>query len=304
MNYETIEYQVKAQIATITLNRPAQLNAYSVSMQRELVNAFDVIDADDNVRAVIVTGAGKAFCAGLELSKGAAAFDPHTMEQDTPGQEPRFNPDGTPNYDAESNRDIGGLLTMRIFKCLKPVIAAVNGPAVGVGATMQLPMDIRLASESARFGFVFSKRGVVPEAMSSWFLPRIVSPSLALEWCFTGRLISAAEALQGGLVRSVHPPHELLAAAEALAHEIADHTAPVSVALTRQMMWRGLTEAHPLGAHRTESRLLIDRGMSRDTREGVASFLEKRAPQYPDQITTNMPASYPWWPPEVDEWQA
>jgi enoyl-CoA hydratase/carnithine racemase len=250
----------------------------------------------------VVTGAGRTFCAGFELSKGSEAFDPRTMDTEKQGADSRFAADGLPDYSSSSNRDIGGLLTLRIFRCLKPVIAAVNGPAVGIGATLQLPMDFRLASETARFGFVFSRRGVVPEAASSWFLPRIVSPSKALEWCFTGRLIDAKEALAGGLVRSVHPAGEVLSAAYELAREIADNAAPVSIALTRQMIWRGLGQAHPMQAHRIESRLLVDRGMSNDTREGVASFLEKRSPVYPDRVSLNMPPSFPWWPVADDSW--
>ena len=302
MSYETILYGVSNYVATITLNRPEKLNAYNALMQRELVSAFDAVDRDDEVRAVVVTGAGRAFCAGFELSKGAEAFDPRTLDEGKTLGESRFNADGSPHYSGASNRDIGGLLALRIFRCLKPVIGAINGAAIGIGATMQLPMDVRLASEDARFGFVFSRRGVVPEAASSWFLPRIVSPSKALEWCFTGRLIDAKEALGGGLVRSIHPDAELLPAAHALAQEIADNGAPVSVALTRQMIWRGLCLAHPMQAHRIESRLLVDRGMSQDTREGVASFLAKRPPAYPDRVSSEMPPSFPWWSRTDDEW--
>jgi enoyl-CoA hydratase/carnithine racemase len=302
MSFQTIILDVTGHIATITLNRPDKLNAYTVLMQQELVEAFDQIDANDTIRAVIVTGAGRVFCAGFELAKGSEAFDPRTMDTDKRGAESRFGTDGLPNYGSVSNRDIGGLLTLRIFRCVKPVIAAVNGAAVGIGATLQLPMDFRLASETARFSFMFTRRGVVPEAASSWFLPRIVSPSKALEWCFTGRLFDAKEALAGGLVRSIHAADDLLKAANELAREIADNAAPVSVALTRQMIWRGLGQTHPMQAHRVESRLLVDRGMSNDTREGVASFLEKRAPIYPDRVSQNMPRSFPWWTDTDDLW--
>jgi enoyl-CoA hydratase/carnithine racemase len=271
MQYETILYDVRHGVLTITLNRPERLNAFTGTMSQELVAAFDAADADDNVRVVIVTGAGRAFCAGADLAGGAEAFSRAAAE----GQVPR---------------DIAGLVALRIFRCLKPVIAAINGPAVGVGVTMTLPMDIRLASTEAKFGFVFTRRGIVPEAASSWFLPRIAGISRAMEWCATGRV----EAMQGGLLREVHTPEALLPAATALAREIADNTAPVSVALTRQMLWQGLGQSHPMEAHRLESRALYARGKTRDAAEGVTSFLEKRAPNYPDQISTGMPDFYPW----------
>jgi enoyl-CoA hydratase/carnithine racemase len=275
MQYETILYDVRHGVLTITLNRPERLNAFTGTMSQELVAAFDAADADDNVRVVIVTGAGRAFCAGADLAGGAEAFSRAAAE----GQVPR---------------DIAGLVALRIFRCLKPVIAAINGPAVGVGVTMTLPMDIRLASTEAKFGFVFTRRGIVPEAASSWFLPRIAGISRAMEWCATGRVFGAVEAMQGGLLREVHTPEALLPAATALAREIADNTAPVSVALTRQMLWQGLGQSHPMEAHRLESRALYARGKTRDAAEGVTSFLEKRAPNYPDQISTGMPDFYPW----------
>ncbi len=275
MQYETILYDVRHGVLTITLNRPERLNAFTGTMSQELVAAFDAADADDNVRAVIVTGAGRAFCAGADLAGGAETFSRAAAE----GQVPR---------------DIAGLVALRIFRCLKPVIAAINGPAVGVGVTMTLPMDIRLASTEAKFGFAFTRRGIVPEAGSSWFLPRIAGISRAMEWCATGRVFGAAEAMQGGLLREVHAPEALLPAATALAREIADNTAPVSVALTRQMLWQGLGQSHPMEAHRLESRALYARGKTADAAEGVTSFLEKRAPNYPDQISTDMPDFYPW----------
>jgi enoyl-CoA hydratase/carnithine racemase len=280
MSYANILYQVDDRTATITLNRPDKLNAFTRDMMREMIDAFDRVDADDHVRAVIVTGAGKGFCAGADLAAGAATFD---------------KADGSVDYSSEAARDSGGRLTLRIYQCLKPVIAAINGVAVGVGATMTLPMDIRLASDTARFGFVFSRRGIVPEAASSFFLPRIVGISRALEWCYSGRVFNAAEAKEAGLVRSLLPPDELLPAAQAIAREIADHTAPVSIALIRQMLWRGLSMQHPMEAHQIESRGIFARGRSADTAEGVTSFLEKRPAVFPNQVSKDMPDFFPWW---------
>lgn len=274
MLFTTILYDVKDGVLTITLNRPARLNAFTDTMAHELVAAFDAADSDDDVRAIIVTGAGRGFCAGADLGAGGGAFD----------------------YGSETApRDTGGLVSLRIFRCLKPVIAAINGPAVGVGVTMTLPMDIRLASSSAKLGFVFARRGIVPEAASSWFLPRIVGISRAMEWCATGRVFSPQEGLEGGLLRAVHAPEELLPAALALAREIADNTAPVSVALTRQMLWRAYGQNHPMEAHRLDSRAVFERGRTADAAEGVSSFLEKRAPVYPDKVSAGMPEFYPWW---------
>jgi len=301
MTYQDILYDVTDQIATITLHRPDKLNAFTRRMQEEMLDAFDTIDRDDDVRAVIITGAGRAFCAGADLSAGATAFDARSAQSWTGGGSP-FNADGTANYADPSIRDSGGLLTLRIFECLKPVIAAVNGPAVGIGATMLLPMDIRLSSSSAQFGFVFARRGVVPEAASSWFLPRIVPISKALEWCCTGRIFGAAEALDGGLVRSIHEPDDLLRAAYAIAAEIRDHSAPVSVALVRQLLWRVPVAQHPMAAHRIDSRLMLDRGMSADAREGIASFFEKRNAVYVDRVSADMPGSYPWWSDSESNW--
>ena len=287
MAYQQIDYRVADGIATITLHRPEKLNAYTRTMMAEMIAAFDAADGDDAVRCVIVTGAGRAFCAGADLSAGAQTFDYDTRA----GQ-------GALRYDQDAARDGGGRLTRRIFECLKPVIAAINGPAVGIGATMTLAMDIRLASDAARFGFVFARRGIVPEAASGFFLPRVVGISQALEWCYTGRVFDAAEAKAGGLVKEVVPAADLMARATALAREIADNTAPVSVALTRQMMWRGLGYRHPMEAHRIDSRAILSRGRSGDAREGVTSFLEKRAPAYPDRVSDDMPDFFPWWEEE------
>lgn len=278
-NFTEIRYEVADRVATITLHRPDQLNAFTVTMLRELVAAFDAADADDDVRAVIVTGAGRAFCAGADLAAGAKTFD---------HREARAQRPGVP-------RDGGGVLTLRIFECTKPVIGAINGAAVGVGVTMTLPMDIRLASTNARFGFVFARRGIVPEAASSWFLPRVVGISRAAEWVYTGRLFPAQEALDAGLVRSLHEPDDLLPAARALAAEIADHAAPVSVALSRQMIWRMLGATHPMEAHRVDSRAIAARGASADAAEGVTSFLEKRPARFPMRVSDGLPDVFPDW---------
>jgi len=290
MAFETITYEVAEQILTITLDRPDKLNAFNATMQRELIAAFDAADNDDQVRAIIVTGAGRAFCAGADLSSGADTFD-----RDARRGPVRRLADGRVDYSDPNIRDGGGQVTLRIFKCLKPVIAAVNGPAVGIGVTMQLAMDIRIASEAARFGFVFSQRGIVPEAASSWFLPRIVGISQALEWCYTGRVFPAQEALDGRLVSKVVPSDELLPAARALAREIATKTAPVSVALIRQMMWRMLGADDPMEAHKVDSRGIYARGRSEDVREGVMSFMEKRAPDFRNKVSSDMPDYFPWW---------
>src|SRR5579859_2190614 len=280
MAYETIKYEVAEQILTITLNRPDKLNAFNAAMQRELIEAFDQADRDDNVRAIIVTGAGRGFCAGADLSSGADTFDRDARR----GPVKRLA-NGKVDYSDPNARDGGGQVTLRIFKCLKPVIAAVNGPAVGIGVTMQLAMDIRIASEAARFGFVFSQRGIVPEAASSWFLPRIVGISQALSWCYSGEVFDAQEALKGRLVSEVVKPGELLPRARAIAREIADNTAPVSIALIRQMMWKMLGVDHPMEAHKVDSRGIYSRGASADVREGVTSFLEKRPAKFPQKVT-------------------
>jgi enoyl-CoA hydratase/carnithine racemase len=290
MSYETIKYEVADQILTITMNRPAKLNAFNAAMQREMIEAFDAADKDDNIRAIIVTGSGRAFCAGADLSSGADTFD-----RDARRAPVRRLANGHVDYSDPNARDGGGQLTLRIFKCLKPVIAAVNGPAVGIGVTMQLAMDIRIASEAARFGFVFSQRGIVPEAASSWFLPRIVGISQALEWCYTGRVFPAQEALAGRLVSKVVAPDELLPAARALAREIATKTAPVSIALIRQMMWRMLGADDPMEAHKVDSRGIYERGRSDDVKEGVMSFLEKRPANFRNNVSKDMPDYFPWW---------
>ena len=280
MAYQEIIYEVSEQIATITLNRPEKLNAFTNRMLKEIISAFDESDADDNVLAVIVTGAGRAFCAGADLSSGGETFAK-----------------GGSDVKATSGvmRDGGGLVSLRIFESKKPVIGAINGAAVGVGVTMTLPMDIRLASDQAKFGFVFAKRGIVPEAASSWFLPRIVGISQATEWCFTGRMISAAEAKEGRLVRSVHDASDLLGAARAIGREIAENTAPVSVALSRQMLWRMLGADHPMDAHRMDSRAINSRGASADAKEGVMSFLEKRPANFPVKVSDGLPDVFPDW---------
>lgn len=280
MNFNEIQYSVDGPVATITLHRPDKMNAFTNTMLKEIIAAFDLTDADDSVRAVIVTGSGRAFCAGADLSGGGETFAK-----------------GGSDVSARSGvlRDGGGLVTLRIFESKKPVIGAINGAAVGVGVTMTLPMDIRLASEHAKFGFVFAKRGIVPEAASSWFLPRIVGISQAAEWCYTGRILTAQEALDGRLVRSVHAADDLLPAARAIAMEIASGTAPVSVALTRQMLWRMLGADHPMEAHRVDSRAINSRGASDDAREGVLSFLEKRPAEFPVKVSDGLPDVFPDW---------
>lgn len=278
--YTQIRYEVSDSIATITLARPEKMNAFTGVMMRELLDVFDVIDADDAVRAVIVTGDGKAFCAGADLSSGAKTFD---------------DGDWSSTSDDSVRRDGGGQVTLRIFACKKPVIAAINGAAVGIGATMTLPMDVRLASSAARIGFVFTRRGIVPEACSSWFLPRVVGIARAAEWVYTGRILSADEAASGGLVRTVYAPDELLPAARALAREIADNTSGVSVALSRQMLWRMLGADHPMQAHRVDSRAIQLRGRSADAHEGVTSFLEKRPANFSDSVAASLPDVFPEW---------
>jgi enoyl-CoA hydratase/carnithine racemase len=281
--FTQIRLDIAERIATITLHRPEKLNAFTRVMMQEIIDALDITDADDEVRAVIVTGHGeRAFCAGADLTPegGGHVFSDPNLVDDL--SDPRV-------------RDGGGRLALRLFNSKKPLIGACNGVAVGVGATMQLPFDIRLASETARFGFVFARRGITPEAASSWFLPRLVGMQTALEWCLTGRIFDAQEALERGLVRSLHAPGELMEAARGIAREIADNTSAVSVAMTRAMLWRLSTEPHPMMAHRVDSRSIYRLSRSADAREGVASFLEKRAPAYPDRVSADMPDFYPWW---------
>lgn len=279
--YETLLYEIDDGVLTITLNRPDKLNAFNKGMGAELIDALDHADADDEVRAIIFTGAGRAYCAGADLSSGGDTFD-----RDVHG-------DGAVVNDV--HRDGGGLVSLRIYECIKPTIAAVNGAAVGVGLTSMLPMDIRIASENARFGMVFTRRGIVPEACSSYFLPRVVGISRALEWSYTGQVFDAAEALDGGLVRSVVPADELMTTARALATEIAHNTSALSVSLTRQMMWRMLGADHPMQAHKVDSRGIQYMGASADAKEGVESFLEKRAPNYSLKPSQDLPDYFPWW---------
>ena len=276
MDYEAIIYEVEDNILTITLNRPERLNAFNGQMSSEIHSALDRADADDNVKAIIFTGAGRGFCAGADLSSGSETFD---YESDGRG----IHPDG------------GGVLTLRLFECLKPVISACNGPAVGVGATMQCAMDIRMASDKARYGFVFSKRGIVPEACSSWFLPRCVGINTALEWAYSGRIFDAQEALEKRFVRSVHKENDLMPAARDLAHEFAEQTSSVSVTMIRHMMWKMLGADHPMEAHKIDSRGVYFTGKSEDAHEGVQSFLEKRPAEFSGKVSSDMPEFFPWW---------
>ncbi len=280
MDYTEIVYGVDERIATITLDRPERMNAFTPTMQAEMIDAFDRIDADDDVRVVIVTGRGRAFCAGADLGGGGATFDAVSQAGNKFRQAPR---------------DGGGQVTLRIYECTKPVIAAMNGSAVGIGVTMTLPMDIRVLADDAKVGFVFAGRGIVPEACSSWFLPRVVGINQALEWCLTARVFRAPEALAGGLVRSIHPADEVLAVARALAAEIVANAAPVSVALTRQMMWRMLGADHPMEAHKIDSRGVFVTGQLADAREGITAFFEKRPAEWSLKPSEDMPDFYPWW---------
>lgn len=286
MEYTQILYSVTDHVATITLHRPDRMNAFTATMAFELENAFQRADAEDDVRAIIFTGSGKAFCAGADLSMGADSFNYDDTKE---------------GEDLERIRDTGGVVSLAMYECRKPIICAINGAAVGIGATMSLAADIRLCSEKAKFGFVFARRGIVPEAASSWFLPRIVGMSQALEWMLTGRLFDAAEAKAGNLVKNVLPEAELMPAALALAHEIADNTSAVSVALIRQMLWRLSAADHPVEAHKIDSRGVYYTGKSGDAREGVMSFLEKRPAAFPDKVSENMPRFYPWWKPRKFE---
>jgi len=275
--YEQITTRIEDGVMVLTMNRPDRLNAFTGVMMNEMISACDEADANDDVRAIVVTGAGRAFCAGADLGSGGQTFDYKDGDAD------------------KIHRDGGGLLTLRIYELKKPIIAAVNGPAVGIGATMTLPMDIRLCSSEARFGFVFARRGIVPEACSSWFLPRAVGVNQALDWTLSGRIFPADEALQGRLVKAVYKPDELLPAAMAAAREIASNTSAISVTLTRHMMWRLLGADHPMAAHKIDSRGVQFTGKSPDAREGVTSFLEKRAPKFPGKVSTDMPSFVPWW---------
>jgi enoyl-CoA hydratase/carnithine racemase len=289
MNFETILYELEEKILTITLNRPDRLNAFTGQMMDELILAFKEAGQDDEVRVIIVTGAGRGFCAGADLGAGGATFNRD--------ENPR-SPKTEDKENLEWIRDGGGRTTLAIYDCPKPIIAAINGPAVGVGVTMTLAMDIRLASDKARFGFVFARRGLVPEAASSWFLPRIVGISKALEWTYSGRVFPAQEALEGGLVRSIHAEEDLLNIAKQLASEIIENTSPVSISMTRHMLWKMLGADHPMEAHKVDSRAIYELGKSKDVEEGVNSFLEKRSPNFPSKVSKDMPEFYPWWEPK------
>lgn len=280
MDFETLRIETDADgVLTLTLHRPDKLNAFTATMMRELLEVYDYVDREDAVRVVVVTGAGRGFCAGADLSGGGDTFD---VGRD--GEEPTSTP-----------RDGGGLVSLRIFDCKKPVIAAINGPAVGVGITQTLPMDVRLASEKAKFGFVFARRGIAPEAASSWFLPRVVGISKAMEWVATGRIFGPGEALAAGLVSEVLAPDALLPRAYEIAREIAVNTSPVSVALSRQMMWKMLCASHPMEAHRVDSKAIEFMGASPDAKEGVTSFLEKRPPRFALSVANDLPDFYPFW---------
>src|SRR4051794_2915642 len=276
--FEQIRYDVADGVLTITLDRPDRLNAFTGVMARELIEAFDRADADDDVRAIVVTGAGRGFCAGADLEAGGDTFNAAAQGREHEGEVPR---------------DGGGQVVLRIYESLKPVIAAINGPAVGVGITMTLPMDVRIVADSAKIGFVFVRRGITPEAASSWFLPRIVGISQAMEWVATGRVFDAQEALAGGLARSVHPAGEVLGVARELAREIADNAAPVSVAIARRLLWEMAGARHPMEAHKADSRAIFARGQSKDVVEGVTSFLEKRPPRFTDRVSDGLPELFP-----------
>lgn len=280
MTFETITYDVSDRILTITLNRPDRLNAFTPAMARDLIKAVDMADADDEVRVIVVTGAGRAFCAGADLAMGGETF-----KYDAGGKEP----------DWQAVRDIGGLVTLRFFNSRKPMIGAINGPAVGIGATMLLPMDMRLAARDAKMGFVFCRRGIVPDGGASWLLPRVVGLPQSLEWVLTGRVFAAEEGHRAGLVRSLHEPDALLPSAYELAQEIAENTSAVSVALSRQMLWRLSAQDHPMHAHEVETRAIYYTGLSADAMEGVMSFMQKRPPQFKLSPSTDMPPCYPWW---------
>jgi enoyl-CoA hydratase/carnithine racemase len=279
----------------ITLDRPQAMNAFTARMMHEMCDALDKADADDNVRAIIITGQGeRAFCAGADLSEGDKTFN-YEARQDAGGKASARRDDGSIDWSAEQVRDSGGILTLRIYESIKPVIGAINGAAVGIGVTMQLPMDVRIASDNARFGFVFARRGIVPEACSSWFLPRIVGISQALQWCYSGEVFGAEEALAGGLVSEVVPQAELLNRAKEIALSMTAQSSPVSVSMTRQMLWRMLGADHPMEAHKVDSKAIYGRGRQSDAKEGVMSFLEKRAPDFKDSPSQDMPDFYPWW---------
>jgi enoyl-CoA hydratase/carnithine racemase len=291
--FETLRYEIEDQVLVLTMNRPERLNAFNSQMQREFLEALDHADTDDEIRAVIVTGEGRGFCAGADLSKGAETFDYDKQAEEAKAD--RASNEGRQEGSNAWLRDGGGLLSLRIYEFNKPIIAAINGPAVGVGITMTLPMDIRIASTQARIGFVFSRRGIVPEACSSYFLPRVVGVSKALEWAYSGRVFDADEALKGGLVRSVHEPEDLLPTARAIASEIAENTSAISVTMIRHMMWRMLGADHPMEAHKVDSRGIFHLGRGADAHEGVMSFLEKRPADFTMKTSEDLPEFFPWW---------
>lgn len=292
MAYETIRYSVDEHIATITMNRPHRLNAFTYEMGDEMIAAFDEADGDDDVRAIIVTGESPAFCAGADLSTGVETFDMVAQTQHAGTFDPK-----DPKW-----RDRGGVLNLRIWNALKPVIAAINGASVGIGATMILPMDIRLASVEAKFAYPFSKRGIVWDGCASWFLPRVVGISTAMDWGLTGRTFPAIEAYEAGLVSRVVPAEDLMAEARERARMMAERCAPVSLALMRRMAWRMQGASHPMEAHRIESLGILEAGMGEDAKEGVMSFLEKRAPDFPMKVSSDMPDWHPWWDKSEDDY--
>jgi enoyl-CoA hydratase/carnithine racemase len=289
VTYETLDYRVDDGILTLTLDRPEALNAFTVTMAAELVDAYDRASGDDSVAAVVVTGRGKAFCAGMDLSADGNVFGlDESLEPTLADLTDRL---ADPSV-ADGVRDTGGRVALAAYRCTKPVIGAINGAAVGIGATMTLPMDVRLASDDARIGFVFGRLGIVPEACSSWFLPRIVGISRALEWVYSADILTAAEAHAGGLVRSLHPPEDLLGAAYDLARRFTAHRSPVATALARQMMWRNSAQPHPVEAHRVDSLAMFYTSIG-DGKEGVQAFREKRPPEFTGR-TTQLPPFYPW----------
>ena len=291
--FETLRYEIEDQVLTLTMNRPERLNAFNSRMQGEFLEALEHADADDEVRAVIVTGEGRGFCAGADLGKGADTFNYDNQTEEAKAE--RASSEGRQEGSNAWLRDGGGLLSLRIYEFNKPIIAAINGPAVGVGVTMTLPMDIRIASTQARMGFVFSRRGIVPEACSSYFLPRIVGVSKALEWAYSGKVFDAEEALKGGVIRSLHEPEDLLPSAREIASEIVENTSAISVTMIRHMMWKMLGADHPMEAHKVDSRGIFHLGRGADAREGVVSFLEKRSPDFTSKPSQDMPEFFPWW---------
>ena len=281
MEYKNILLEQQDNIAVLSLNRPNKLNAFTFSMMEEMIAALDALDADDSVHALIITGKGRAFCAGADLSSGQETFNPSF--DDFAVQEDDFR------------RDSGGILTLRMYQFLKPIVIACNGPAVGIGASMQLAADVRLASDQARFGFVFNNRGIVPDACSSWFLPKIIGIASALELTYSGRIIDASEALKLNLVSSIHDSENLLDNALDFTKNMVKNSAPVSIAVTRQMLWRSLEGSGPYEAHIVESKAMDSRGASKDAKEGVSSFLEKRVAEFKNKVSLDMPSFFPWW---------